>query len=74
MAEPSGFAALGPVAYRAYAESTGGKTYDGHDMPGWEQLPENIRQAWAASARAVAVVVANLARETTRGRLVGGKP
>ena len=41
---------LGKRGYEAYAVSTGGKTYDGRDMPTWDQLPERIRQAWIAAA------------------------
>ncbi len=37
---------LAAVAYRAYAEHTGGKTWDGRDMPTWEELPEKIQGAW----------------------------
>lgn len=41
------------IAYKAYARSTGGKTFDGRDMPTWEDLPKNIQQAWRAAAEAV---------------------
>ncbi|GAA4002047.1 hypothetical protein GCM10022631_10830 [Deinococcus rubellus] len=39
--------------YEAYAKQTGGKTFDGRDMPTWEQLPENIKDAWSAGAEYV---------------------
>jgi hypothetical protein len=39
-------------AYEAYAESTGGLTFDGRKMPTWNDLPERIRNAWEAAARA----------------------
>ncbi len=42
----------GAVAYAAYAVSTGGKTYDGRDMPTWEGLTDKIRTAWEAAADA----------------------
>lgn len=42
----------GQVGYQAYAQSTGGKTFDGRDMPRWEQLPERIQQAWIAATQA----------------------
>jgi len=45
-----GFGALG---YEAYARSTGGKTWDGKDMPKWEDLPQRIKDAWMAAADAV---------------------
>lgn len=41
------------VAYDAYAEFTGGKTFDGRDMPTWEQLPDRIKNAWRAAVSAV---------------------
>lgn len=40
----------GRIAYEAYAVSTGGKTYDGREMPSWGELPELIRNAWMAAA------------------------
>lgn len=49
MAEPTN----GQIAYAAYAESTGGKTYDGRPMPLWDELPQRIRDAWTAAAEAV---------------------
>lgn len=45
--------ARGEVGYKAYALSTGGKTFDGRDMPAWEELPERIRGAWEAAASAI---------------------
>lgn len=32
--------------YEGYAKSTGGKTFDGRDMPTWDELPERIKEAW----------------------------
>jgi hypothetical protein len=32
--------------YEGYAKSTGGKTFDGRDMPTWEELPLRIQEAW----------------------------
>lgn len=40
-------------AYQAYVEFTGGKTFDGRDMPTWENLTERIQQAWTAATDAV---------------------
>jgi hypothetical protein len=51
---------LGQVGYEAYAAHTGGKTFDGRDMPLWAALPERIRDAWEAAA--VAMHVAFLER------------
>ncbi len=47
----------GQVGYQAYAESTGGKTFDGRDMPSWEELPGRIQAAWDAAAKAIAKTV-----------------
>jgi hypothetical protein len=43
-----------PAAYAAYATATGGKTWDGRDMPTWADLGERIQGAWRAAAAAVA--------------------
>lgn len=43
----------GETAYAAYAEHTGGKTFDGRDMPTWADLGERIQGAWEAAAAAV---------------------
>lgn len=44
---------LGQRAYAAYGQTTGGLTHDGRAMPAWEELGEQIQQAWTAAARAV---------------------
>ncbi len=41
------------VAYEAYAEFTGGKTFDGRDMPAWPDLTTRIQSAWGAAIAAV---------------------
>jgi hypothetical protein len=38
------------LGYEAYARRTGGKTFDGRDMPTWVQLPQHIQDAWADAA------------------------
>lgn len=43
----------GQIGYEAYAKKTGGKTYDGRDMPQFFDLPQNIRDAWEAAANAI---------------------
>lgn len=45
---------IGAIGYEAYAKKTGGKTYDGRDMPKWEELPEKIQDAWEAAANGIA--------------------
>jgi hypothetical protein len=44
---------LAQIAYEAYAEQTGWKNYQGNPMPAWDALPEAIRDAWDAGARAI---------------------
>lgn len=41
------------VAYEAYAAFTGGKTFDGRQMPTWAELPLRIQNAWRAAIAAV---------------------
>lgn len=46
----------GRIGYEAYKASTGGKTFDGRDMPTWEQVCErtpHVAKAWEDAARAV---------------------
>lgn len=43
----------GKIGYEAYAESTGGKTYDGRQMPAWDALPPHVQNAWAAAANSI---------------------
>lgn len=43
------------IGYEAYAQSTGGKTFDGRDMPTWEALPDRIQRAWTDAATAIRV-------------------
>lgn len=45
------------AAYEAYAESTGGRTFDGRPMPTWNELPDRIRIAWGAAADAARAFV-----------------
>lgn len=45
--------ALAEAGYKGYAEATSGKTFDGRDMPAWEELPDRTVQAWASAACAI---------------------
>jgi hypothetical protein len=45
----------GRAGYEAYGRSTGGKTFDGRDMPTWNELPQKIRTAWCDAAMAIRV-------------------
>lgn len=40
------------VAYRAYGATTDFKNFQGNPMPEWDALPEKIRTAWVAAAKA----------------------
>lgn len=50
-------ATLGEIAYTAYRESTGGRTYSGAEMPLWADLPLAIQWAWQAAGTAVSAHV-----------------
>lgn len=47
---------LGQIGYEAYAKSTGGKTFDGRDMPTWQEILDRegetpkVTKAWEAAA------------------------
>lgn len=43
----------GQRGYEAYAAFTGGKTFDGRNMPSWSELPDRIKGAWEAAADAI---------------------
>ena len=51
---------LAEAGYKGYAEKTGGKTFDGRDMPEWKDLPERTMRAWVAAVVAIQT-------ETARG-------
>jgi hypothetical protein len=44
---------LAKRAYEAYAKSTENKTFDGRDMPTWDDLTQPVRNAWAAAGEQV---------------------
>jgi len=47
----------GQIGYEAYAAHTGGKTFDGREMPTWEQVVASgtkVAGAWEAAADAIA--------------------
>ncbi|NEA22602.1 hypothetical protein [Actinomadura bangladeshensis] len=45
---------LARTAYDAYGETTDHLNFRGEPMPAWEDLGEQIQNAWRAAARAVA--------------------
>jgi hypothetical protein len=53
MGTESGVRTTGQTGYEAYAAFTGGKTFDGRDMPSWKDLPQRIQDAWNAAATAI---------------------
>jgi hypothetical protein len=59
-------ATMAQAAYQAYAHSTGGKTWDGRDMPKYDDLPDAIKTAWKAAADAAYYEGANEARDQDR--------
>jgi len=44
---------LGRAAFEAHAAKIGGFTYDGARIPPWTALPDQVKEAWEAAARAV---------------------
>ena len=56
----------GRIGYEAYAHSTGGKTFDGRDMPRWEDLPDPIQTAWEAAGLAILANVGPQMRNAVR--------
>ena len=41
------------IAYAAYGRTTGFKNFQGNPMPVFDDLPENIREAWTNAARVI---------------------
>jgi hypothetical protein len=44
---------LGQIAFEAYNEAVGGKTWDGKPIPAWAEINEKVRNGWEQSALAV---------------------
>lgn len=40
------------AAYTAYCEAVGGKAFNGDDLPGWDGIPQKIKDAWYAAVNA----------------------
>lgn len=45
---------IGQIAFEAYSKAKRGKTYDNKLIPHWNDVGEDVRQAWEAAAQAVA--------------------
>lgn len=56
---PDNKKSLGEIAYDGYRDHTGGKTWNGYDMPHWADLGEHVRSAWEAGAKAAQRQVLN---------------
>jgi hypothetical protein len=41
---------LGKEAFETYNADAGGKTWDGKDIPAWENLTPEVRQHWISAA------------------------
>ena len=50
---------LGRIGYEAYGNFTGWKTYNGKDMPKWDDLTLNIMRAWQAAGEAIRAIPNN---------------
>lgn len=45
---------IGQIAFEAYSKAKQGKTYDDKPIPHWNDVGQEVKQAWEAAARAVA--------------------
>lgn len=41
------------IAYEAYAEHQAWKNYAGHPIPPWDEVRQDIKDAWDAAVQAV---------------------
>lgn len=53
---------LGQIGYEAYGETANWKTFDGRDMPRWEDLSEmetgrETQRRWEVAAEAISAVL-----------------
>jgi hypothetical protein len=44
---------IGRIGFEAYAKQVGGKTYDGKDIPKWEDVGKVVQDGWRAAGVAV---------------------
>lgn len=47
---------MGRLAFEQYAESMEGFTHDGHGIPPWHALGEEVQHAWDQAARRLYVL------------------
>ena len=41
------------IGYDAYGDNADWKNYQGKPMPTWDELPENIKESWRVSTKAI---------------------
>lgn len=44
---------IGLIAFQAYNDQVGGKTFDGKDIPKWGDVGKKVQDGWRAAAVAV---------------------
>lgn len=63
----------GQIAYNAYGDHASWKTFDGRDMPRWDELGPVVRSHWiAAAARVARRTLASVSRETSMEEVPDG--
>lgn len=66
---------LGRTAFEAYRKATAGKTWDGVDIPQWEELSGDTKatqDAWLEAAQAVVDVIVNDLRHSLADEYTSG--
>lgn len=58
---------LAQIGYEAYAESCGGKAFNGDDLPTFDNLRPAIREHWEKAADAIRDECLDRARQIARG-------
>lgn len=48
---------IGQIAFERYNEARGGLTYDGKPVPGWDVIPQGIRDGWEHAAHRLAEIL-----------------
>lgn len=48
---------IGQIAFERYNEARGGLTYDGKPVPGWDVIPQGIRDGWEHSSHRLAEIL-----------------
>lgn len=54
---PETIARLAQAGYEGYSARTGGKTFDGRQMPAWADLPPHTVEAWKAASHAIVAAI-----------------